>query len=101
MHNQPRWYNALTSNCTTNIFANKAAADGTSQSWDWRGVFNGKADEMEYKRGDFAGTLPFVELKRRAHINPAAKAGDQDPDFSQRVREGRPGFQDSLHATPK
>jgi hypothetical protein len=64
-------------------------------------VLNGKADEMEYERGDFAGTLPFAELKRRAHINPAAKAADQDPDFSQRVREGRPGFEDAPRATPK
>jgi hypothetical protein len=31
---------------------------------------------------------------RRAHINPAAKAADQDPDFSKRIRQNRPGFGD-------
>jgi hypothetical protein len=102
MHDHPRWYNALTNNCTTNIFSNKAAADGSSKaSWDWRNVLNGKADEMEYERGDFAGTLPFADLKRRAYINPAARAADGDPDYSERVREGRPGFETSPLDTPK
>jgi Domain of unknown function (DUF4105) len=102
LYQRPQWYNALTSNCTTNIFANEAAADGSRRnSWDWRGVLNGKADEMEYERGDFAGSLPFPELKRRAYINPAAKAADGDPDFSRIVRTGRPGFENMEREAPK
>jgi Domain of unknown function (DUF4105) len=39
LHDHPRWYNALTNNCTTNIYTNKAAADGSSKStWDWRNI---------------------------------------------------------------
>jgi hypothetical protein len=102
LHDHPRWYNALTNNCTTNIYTNKAAADGSSKStWDWRNVLNGKADEMEYERGDFAGTLPFAELKRRAYINPAARAADGDSDYSERIREGRSGFESSPLDGPK
>ncbi len=90
---RPQWYNALTSNCTTNIFANIAAADGQRRvSWDWRMLLNGRSDEMVYEKGKFAGDLPFAELKRRAHINPAAQAANDDSDFSVRIREGRPGF---------
>ena len=37
------------------------------------------------------GGLPFAELKQRALIDEAAKAADQAPDFSRRIREGRPG----------
>jgi len=36
--------------------------------------------------------LPFDELKRRAHINEAARAADQSPDFSRLIRAGRPGW---------
>jgi hypothetical protein len=48
---------------------------------------------MLYENGDLATDgLPFVELKERAHINAAARAANDDPDFSARIREGRPGF---------
>jgi len=56
-------------------------------------LLNGKADEMAYQRGMIATAgLPFKELKQRAWINPAARAANDDPDFSQRIRENRPGF---------
>ena len=46
-----------------------------------------------YERKAIAITaLPFGELKRRALINSAAKAADDAPDFSSRIREGRPGM---------
>ena len=64
--------------------------------FDWRILFNGKADAMLYEQGDLATDLPgqspsnprlsFPELKRRAYINPAAKAANQDPAFSERIR---------------
>ena len=47
---------------------------------------------MEYQRGELAGDLPFAELKHRAYINPVARAADNDPNFSVKIREGRPGF---------
>jgi hypothetical protein len=92
----PEWFNALTSNCTTNIFAHITTVSGKPShniSWDWRVLLNGKGDEMEYERGNLAGNLPFSELKRRALINPAAHAADQAPDFSRHIREERPGFE--------
>ncbi len=61
--------------------------------WDWRTVLIGYGDKMLYNLGDLAGDLPFAELKRRALINPVAQAADKAPDFSQRIREGRPGFE--------
>jgi len=38
--------------------------------------------------------LPFAELKKRALIDEAAKAAKDAPDFSARIRAGRPGFSD-------
>ena len=96
LHAQPEWYNAMTSNCTTNIFQQMALTGSMpagSRLHDWRILLNGKGDEMLYKGGNFAGNMPFPELKDSAHINGAARAADQDPDFSRRIRQGRPGFE--------
>lgn len=91
MHVHPRWYNAVTTNCTTSIRTQRAASQ--RQPWDWRMLANGFADEMLYERGAIASDgLPFAELKKRAHINEAARAANDAPDFSARIRAGRPGF---------
>lgn len=92
LHQQPVFYNALTSNCTSNIRIHMAAATGEYPGWNWRLVLSGKLDEYLFARGSLAGDLPFEALKRRAHINDAARAADQSPDFSTLIRAGRPGF---------
>lgn len=89
LHESPRWYNAVTSNCTTSIRAQRAAELRTP--WDWRILFNGKIDEMLYQDHAFVtGGLPFAELKQRSLINERARAADKDPDFSRLVREDLP-----------
>ncbi len=96
LRDHPEWYNALTNNCTTNIVPYVADARNTKPRFDYRILLNGKADEMIYERGDIAtDNLPLAELKEKAHINLAAQAADNAPDFSRRVRIGRPGFSDS------
>ena len=92
LHHSPEWYNALTTNCTTDILRMASAANGSDIAWDWRILLNGRLDEMLYERGSLWGNLPLGELKRDAHINAEARAFDQAEDFSQRIREGRPGF---------
>ncbi len=99
LHVRPQWYNAITHNCTTQIFTFKVMK---RHPYDWRILLNGKTDEMLYGQDQLATELfgqlpsaprmPFAELKRRAYINPAAHAADQDPTFSERIRENRPGF---------
>jgi len=37
--------------------------------------------------------LPFAELRRRSHINEAARAAGDVEDFSARIRQGLPGIQ--------
>jgi hypothetical protein len=89
LHAKPRWYNALSTNCTTSIRTQSAAGDRIP--WDWRILLNGKADEMLYERHEIkTGGLPFAELKRRSWINPVAQAANNDPDFSGRIRAGLP-----------
>lgn len=89
LRDHPRWYNAVTSNCTTNIRAQRSI--NQRSRWDWRILINGKADEMLYERHAIAtGGLPFAELKQRSLINKRAFIADQDPDFSRLIREDLP-----------
>jgi hypothetical protein len=95
LRKKPEWYNALTSNCTSGLtnYLVKAKVGGLSR-WDWRIIFNGRGDEMLYQLGDLASDgLSFPELKQKALINGTAQAADSDPDFSRRIRQGRPGFE--------
>ena len=52
---------------------------------------NGYLDELGYERGTIDTSLPFPELRARSEITAKAQAADQDPAFSQRIREGLPG----------
>ncbi len=91
LRDHPRWYNAVTTNCTTSIRTQRPTNE--RMPWDWRLLVNGKGDELLYERHLIAtGGLNFAELKQKSHINEQARAADQDPDFSQRIREGVPGF---------
>ncbi|HEY2124697.1 MAG TPA: DUF4105 domain-containing protein, partial [Chthoniobacterales bacterium] len=89
LRTQPRWYNAITTNCTTAIRDQRPS--GERVPWDWRILLNGKADELLYEHGAFVtGGLPFAELKQRSLIDDRAKAADASPDFSQLIRVGLP-----------
>jgi hypothetical protein len=89
LRDHPRWYNAITTKCTTNIRTQRPT--NQRAPWDWRMLVNGKADEMLYERHVIAtGGLPFSELKQRSLINERASAADKDPDFSRLIREGLP-----------
>src|SRR5215831_20497039 len=89
LYEYPRWYNAVTSNCTTSIRTQRAA--NLRAPWDWRILLNGKADEMLYQDHAVAtGGLSFTELKRHNLINDRARTADQNPDFSNIIRDGLP-----------
>lgn len=90
LHAAPRWYNAITDNCTTAIRQQRAAADRAP--WDWRMLVNGFGDQLLYQRGALNQSLPFAELKQLSHINARARAADAAPDFSARIRVGLPGM---------
>jgi hypothetical protein len=101
LHTHPEWYNALTNNCTTNIAVSAAEAQRMRTLLDWRILLNGRMDELLYERGRLiTGGLPLPALKEQAHINAAAKAAGNSPDFSKLIREGRVGFtENAVHST--
>ncbi len=89
LREHPRFYNTLTTNCTTMILAHTAVNPGRIP-YSWKVLLSGYAPEYAYDRGRLDRSLPFEELKRRAHINAVAQAADQAPDFSRRIRAGLP-----------
>lgn len=71
LHRQPRWYHAITTNCTTSIWTQLDATDRLP--WDWRLLLNGRLDELLYEQGLLVTQgLPFAELKARAKLMPEA-----------------------------
>jgi hypothetical protein len=85
----PRWYNAAIDNCTTGIRVHVEHIGG-AQPWDYRILMNGYGDQLMYERGTISTALPFAELKAQSNVVARARAADQDPDFSVRIREGLP-----------
>jgi len=89
LRSRPRWYNALTTNCTTSIRVQRSAEKRAP--WDWRLLVNGKGDELLFERGAIvAGGLPFAELKRRSRINDRARGAGDAQDFSRQIRAALP-----------
>jgi hypothetical protein len=85
----PKWYNALTHNCTTMIrYHVQEIAPGNP--FDSRILANGYLDELGYERGQINTSIPFAELRRRSDITARAKAAGDRADFSALIREGLP-----------
>ena len=80
----PRWYNAVTHNCTTTIrYHAQHVAEG--RPWDWCILVNGRLDELGYARGRLDSSLPFAELKARSDITAREKAAEAASDFSRHL----------------
>ena len=86
---QPRWYNALSHNCTTAI-RERVQHVSPGRPFDWRVLVNGYLDQAGYENGTIDTSLPFEELRRRSNVSEAAAAADGAEDFSQRIRQGVP-----------
>jgi hypothetical protein len=86
---EPQFYNTLTTNCTTNVLMHTRVNPGSGQ-YSWKVLLSGYAPLYAYEHDRLDRRLPFDELKRRSHVNEAARAADRDPDFSRRIRAALP-----------
>ncbi len=87
--NEPRFYNTLSTNCTTQIRV-AGLATGAVLPWDWRLLLTGHTPEYLYARGSPDIRLTFEELHRRTQINEAADRAGDSPLFSRLIRENVP-----------
>ncbi len=84
---EPRWYNGVTSNCTTSIYAQGRARI----AWDWRVLFNGSLDRLMYERGRLDQSLPFEALKQQSRLNEIANSAPTE-GFGDYIRSALSGY---------
>jgi hypothetical protein len=85
----PRFYNTLTSNCTTLVF-DMARVIHPGLPLDARVVLAGYLPNYAYAVGATDTSMPFEKLRELARIQDKAAQADTDPNFSARIREGIP-----------
>jgi hypothetical protein len=89
MRERPRFYNTLTTNCTTSIWMH-TRMNPESPPLSWKILLSGYLPDYLYDLGRLDTTRPFAELEKLSHVNARAHAADKDTVFSQRIREGLP-----------
>jgi hypothetical protein len=85
----PRWYNALTHNCTTTIW-HHAKAVGSDFPLDWRLLANGYLVDLSYELGTVNTCIGLDEPKRRSDITTRAREAGTGEGFSLSIRDGLP-----------
>lgn len=85
----PRFYNTLSTNCTTTIF-NMMRAVTSSIPFDWRIILTGHLPSYLYEHGAVDTRIPLEELRRQADVTSRVDAGLSEVEFSSRLREGVP-----------
>ncbi len=85
---KPEFYNTFVNNCTTNIaqHVNGISSHRKIGRLKWQVLLPGMSPKYAYDLGLLDQSVPFEELKGRAHINSLADQYFDDPDFSRRIR---------------
>jgi hypothetical protein len=84
----PRWYNGLTTNCTTSIYAQRE----DQMAWDWRVLLNGTLDQLLYDRKRLDQSMPFETLKRQSRVTEIANRAPLE-SFGDFIRSELPAYQ--------
>jgi hypothetical protein len=85
----PRFYNTLTTNCTTAIFDMMRAVT-SSIPFDWRIILTGHLPEYLYQHGAVDTRIPLEKLRERADVTDRVDGSLSEVEFSSRIREGVP-----------
>jgi hypothetical protein len=82
----PRFYNTLTSNCTTLVF-DMVRVIHPGLPLDARVILAGYLPNYAYAVGATNTSMPFEKLRELSRIHDKAAQADADPDFSEKIRE--------------
>ena len=87
----PRFYNTITANCTTIVFAmvNRIV---TGLPLDYRLLFSGYLPAYIIEVNGFMPGFTLEQLRGGGKISAKAQAADRAADFSRRIRDGVPGI---------
>jgi hypothetical protein len=89
MRVHPRFYNTLTTNCTTTILMH-TRMNPESPPMSWKLLLSGYVPNYLYELGRIDTAKPFADLEKLCRVNERAHAADKDASFSQRLRQGLP-----------
>jgi hypothetical protein len=89
MRVHPRFYNTLTTNCTTTMLKH-TRINPESPPLSWKILLSGYVPEYLYQLGRIDTAKPFADLKKLSRVNERAQAADKDASFSQYLRKGLP-----------
>ena len=89
LRERPAFYNTLMTNCTTRIWLH-TRMNPESPPLSWKILLSGYLPDYLYELGRLDTTMPFERLEKLSRVNEGARAADQDPAFSQRIRDGLP-----------
>jgi hypothetical protein len=85
----PRFYNSITTNCTTTV-VKMARLVGDTLPFDWRLIVNGYLPDYAYDHGALDTSVPLSALKAAAHIDQRARDDGLSANFSRAIRVGVP-----------
>lgn len=86
---EPVFYHSVANNCTTTLVQHINEAIDPDVPLDHKQLLNGYADELAYELKHIKTPLPFGELRKACNITKAARASDDDRDFSRTIRRAR------------
>jgi len=85
----PRFYNTLTTNCTTAIFDMMRAVT-SSIPFDWRIILTGYLPDYLYEHGAVDTRIPLEKLREGADVTDQVDGSLNEVEFSSRIRKGAP-----------
>ena len=85
----PKFYNTVTTNCTTAIFEMMRSVT-SSIPFDWRIVLTGYLPEYLYEHGAVDTRISLEELRQRADVTRRVEGGLSEIEFPSRIRQGVP-----------
>lgn len=97
LNDKPKWYDTITSNCTTVIYQLVRMIDEDARFllWDYRVLVSGRLPSYLLELGVIRPKMTADEYKQLAHINPKVAMYDKDnpissEQFSNKIRENLP-----------
>ncbi|KAA0013750.1 DUF4105 domain-containing protein [Billgrantia pellis] len=89
---KPRFYNTITANCTTLVYA-MTRSIGAGLPLDYRLLVTGQLPAYAFKVGGLWPGHSLAELEARGRIDEQARRAHDAPDFSWRIRQEVPGWE--------
>jgi hypothetical protein len=99
----PKWYNTLTSNCTTLVFDMVQAISQRQLPTDYRLLASGYLPNYLYDLNAISHDLTIQEWYKKAHVNPRVSQYNKlsSDEYSKLIRQGVPVPQQSKKIPPR